>query len=67
MKHKTELRKGLRTVSVDGSAPTGTPITRDGKEVGTLFTQSGDRAIAYLRFDRMGEGMMAGDARILAG
>lgn len=67
MKHKTELRKGLQTVSIDGGAPTGTPITRDGKEVGTLFTQSGDRAIAYLRFDRVGEGMMAGDARVLAG
>ncbi|ABL68843.1 CAF17-like 4Fe-4S cluster assembly/insertion protein YgfZ [Paracoccus denitrificans] len=66
MKHKTELRKGLVTVGIEGAAPVGTPILMaDGREVGTLFTQSGDRAIAYMRFDRMGEGLVAGDARIL--
>jgi len=52
MKHKAELRKGLVTVGIDGSAPTGTAITANGKPAGTLFTQSGDNAIAYLRFDR---------------
>lgn len=62
MKHKTELKKGLATVTVDGEAPAGTAITRDGKTVGTLFTQSGGQAIAYLRFDRAGPGMQAGDA-----
>ncbi|NDW53597.1 folate-binding protein YgfZ [Aliiroseovarius sp. PrR006] len=62
MKHKTELKKGLATVSIEGEAPVGTAITRDGKPVGTLFTQSGDQAIAYLRFDRAGSDMQAGDA-----
>ncbi|WP_424940593.1 YgfZ/GcvT domain-containing protein [Aliiroseovarius sp. S253] len=62
MKHKTELKKGLATVSIEGEAPVGTAITRDGKPVGTLFTQSGGQAIAYLRFDRAGSGMLAGDA-----
>ena len=62
MKHKTELKKGLATVSVEGKAPVGTAITRDGKPVGTMFTQSGGQAIAYLRFDRAGPGMQAGDA-----
>ena len=52
MKHKTELRKGLTTVTIDGTAPIGTPILSGDKEAGTLFTQSGGRAIAYLRFDR---------------
>ncbi|UFS64232.1 folate-binding protein [Paracoccus denitrificans] len=66
MKHKTELRKGLVTVGIEGAAPVGTPILMaDGREAGTLFTQSGDRAIAHMRFDRMGEGLVAGDARIL--
>lgn len=66
MKHKTELRKGLVTVAVEGEAPVGTPITmEDGREAGTLFTQSGGRAIAYLRFDRMGVPLTAGEARIL--
>ncbi|WP_104491299.1 CAF17-like 4Fe-4S cluster assembly/insertion protein YgfZ [Paracoccus denitrificans] len=66
MKHKTELRKGLVTVGIEGAAPVGTPILMaDGREAGTLFTRSGDRAIAHMRFDRMGEGPVAGDARIL--
>lgn len=67
MKHKTELRKGLRQVGVTGSAPVGTPITRAGKPVGTLLTQSGDRALAYLRLDRAGDGMMAEDATVRLG
>ncbi|MBK4215585.1 folate-binding protein YgfZ [Paracoccus caeni] len=66
MKHKTELRKGLARVGIDGEAAPGTPITRDGREVGTVFTRSGNRAIAYVRFDRLGEGMQAGEARITA-
>ena len=64
MKHKTDLRKGLVTVSIDGTAPSGTEITADGKAAGTLFTQSGGHAIAYLRFDRAADPMQAGDARI---
>ena len=64
MKHKTELRKGLTTLRVEGNAPVGTPITRDGRAVGTLFTQSGGRGIAHIRFDRLGDGMEAGDARV---
>jgi folate-binding protein YgfZ len=64
MKHKTELRKGLARVQVDGPAMGGTEITINGKPVGTLHTRSGDAALAYLRFDRAGPGMMAGDARI---
>ncbi|WJS84707.1 folate-binding protein [Paracoccus sp. TOH] len=66
MKHKTELRKGLVTVGIEGAAPVGTPILMPGgREAGTLFTQSGGRAIAHMRFDRMGDGLVAGDARII--
>ena len=64
MKHKTDLRKRFARVLVAGEAPTGTSIMRDGKTVGTLFTQSGGVAIAYLRFDRAGPGMTAGDATV---
>ncbi|MFC4213791.1 YgfZ/GcvT domain-containing protein [Pseudophaeobacter arcticus] len=62
MKHKTELRKGLRQVEISGTAPVGSDITAGGKVVGTLFTQSGGRAIAYLRLDRAKGEMAAGDA-----
>ena len=65
MKHKTELRKGLATVEVDGAAPPGTPlVSEDGREAGTLFTQSGGRGIAYLRFDRATGPLRAGAATV---
>ena len=62
MKHKTELKKGLAQVIITGSAPIGSDITANGKPAGTLFTQSGGRALAHLRFDRAGGEMKAGDA-----
>ena len=64
MKHKTELRKGLTRVRVEGAAPPGTPITVQGRAAGTLFTQAGGRALAHLRFDRAGPDMEAGGARL---
>ncbi|WP_135501400.1 YgfZ/GcvT domain-containing protein [Roseovarius aestuariivivens] len=64
MKHKTELRKGFATVRIDGDAAPGTEITAGGKTAGTLFTRSGDRAIAYLRFDRATGPMQAGQATV---
>ncbi len=64
MKHKTELRKGLTRVRVAGPAGPGTPILREGREVGTLRTRSGDRALAWVRFDRLGPGMTAGEAAV---
>lgn len=66
MKHKTELRKGLLRVRIDGSAPVGTVILSGDKPSGTLFTQSGGYAIAYLRFDRLDGPLTAGSATIFA-
>lgn len=65
MKHKTELRKGLARVRIDGPAAFGDEITAEGKPVGTLFTRAGDHAIAYLRFDRATGPMQAGAARVV--
>jgi folate-binding protein YgfZ len=65
MKHKTELRKGLARVTVEGSAPVGTEILdNEGKPVGTLFTQNGGTGLAFLRFDRAAGVLQAGAARI---
>lgn len=64
MKHKTSLRKGLASVEVDGSAPQGTEIRKGDRQVGTLYTQSGGRGIAYLRFDRAVGDMRAGSATV---
>lgn len=64
MKHKTELQKGLVTVEVEGAAPPGTAIEAGGKAAGTLFTQSGGRALAWLRFGRAAPEMQAGPATV---
>ena len=65
MKHKTELRKGLAHVKIDQNVPIGTQIRADGKDVGTIFSQSTGRAIAFLRFDRVRPQMQAGGANVL--
>lgn len=65
MKHKTELRKGLARVAVDGATEPGTVIVNEvGKEAGTLYSQSGGAGLAYLRFDRAVGEMRAGDATV---
>ena len=65
MKHKTELRKGLIRVAVNGAAPVGTPITdAQGREVGRLFTQSGGFGLAHLRLDRLDGPLLAGTAEV---
>ena len=64
MKHKTDLRKGLVRVRITGAAPIGTPILSGDKPSGTLFTQSGGHALAYLRFDRLDGPLTAGSGQI---
>ncbi|WP_435259280.1 YgfZ/GcvT domain-containing protein [Thioclava sp. FR2] len=66
MKHKTELRKGLVTLGIEGSAPIGTAIlTADGKEAGRLYTQANGKALAHMRFDRMDGDLLADHARLI--
>ena len=64
MKHKTELRKGLALVSIDGDAEAGDEITANGKPAGTLHTVANGKGIAYLRFDRAKGEMIAGEATV---
>ncbi len=65
MKHKAKLRKGLRQVHVTGAAPAGTEIlNRKGQVAGVLHSQSGGLGLAYLRLDRIDDGMRAGDAAV---
>lgn len=64
MKHKTELRKGLVRVRIEGAAPPGTEVLAEGRPAGRLYTQSGGEAIAWLRHDRAGGEMEAGPARL---
>jgi folate-binding protein YgfZ len=64
MKHKTELKKGLRRVAVKGEAAFGAAITADGKPAGTLYTVVGGFGLAHLRFDRAQGEMQAGSATL---
>jgi folate-binding protein YgfZ len=65
MKHKTELRKGLARVKVEGDARSGAEIfAADGKPAGRLHTRAADEALAYLRFDRARGQMRCEDAQI---
>ena len=64
MKHKTELRKGLAQIHVDGPAGPGTNITAGDKVVGHITSRAGDAALAYLRFDRAKGPLAAGDAKV---
>jgi folate-binding protein YgfZ len=64
MKHKTELRKGLVRVRLQGEAAAGTEILAEGKPAGILHSRSGDRALAYLRLDRAAGPMTAGAAQV---
>lgn len=64
MKHKTELRKGLATVVVEGTAAVGSDIVAGEKLAGTLFTQAAGQGLAYLRFDRASDDMRADEATV---
>ncbi|WP_282127341.1 YgfZ/GcvT domain-containing protein [Roseobacter litoralis] len=64
MKHKTELRKGLAQVSITGPAEPGAEITANGKAAGVLQSRAGDKALAYLRYDRATGPMQAGAAEL---
>ncbi|MEO0568283.1 MAG: folate-binding protein [Pseudomonadota bacterium] len=64
MKHKTKLRKGFVTVSLDGEAELGTEIIANGKPAGTIYTQTAKKAIAFLRFDRASEEMDAAGVKV---
>ena len=64
MKHKTELRKGLAKIEISAPVVLGTEISANGKPAGTVFTQSGTHALAYLRYDRARTAMQAGGASV---
>ena len=64
MKHKTQLKKGLALVKLTNCVPLHTAVMSNGKKIGFICSQSGVNAIAYLRYDRIGDRMSAGEANI---
>jgi tRNA-modifying protein YgfZ len=66
MKHKTDLRKGLRRLRLAAPVAPGTEVVAgDGKPAGRIGSVAGLRALAWLRFDRMEE-MAAGGVPVTA-
>jgi len=66
MRHKTEIRKRFLPVELDGDAPeAGSPVLADGKKAGVMGSSAKGRAIALLRFDRIGGAVLtSGEARL---
>ena len=64
MQHKTKLKKGLKTVIIEGVAKVGTEILADGQNAGIIYSQSKGKGIAFLRLDRALPKMNAGNAVI---
>jgi folate-binding protein YgfZ len=67
MQHRGTARRRVVTVIGEGALPaTGTEITSGGKPMGTLGSISGNRGLAILRIDRVGDAIASGTP-ILAG
>ena len=68
-KYRALIKKRLFPVRIEGALPDpGTPVLRDGEEVGELRSGTGDRALAMLRLDAVrgnGPPLTAGGARLL--
>lgn len=66
MRHKTELRKGLVRVAVEGEAPPpgAEVVDADGRPAGVLFTVAGGEGLAHLRHDRAEGPLRAGGAAL---
>lgn len=67
MQHRSTARRRVVIVSAEAPLPaTGTEVTIGGKSIGTLGTVAGDRGLAIVRIDKVGEAMATGQV-ILAG
>jgi folate-binding protein YgfZ len=62
-KYRGLLKRRLAPVQVDGPLPApGTPVLREGVEVGIMRSGQGSRGIALLRLDAMGDALACGGA-----
>ena len=63
MKHRASARRRFLIAEVDGDLPPpGTRLEASGREVGTLATGAGGRALALVRLDRVEEASTAGES-----
>jgi folate-binding protein YgfZ len=64
-KYRALIKKRLMPVEIDGPMPAPeTPVTRDGKEVGTMRSSAADAGLALLRLDALEGELRAGEAKL---
>ena len=62
MEHRGTARTRILPLTLDGPAPAkGTAIRAGAKQIGTMLSSSGDRALGLLRLDRLADAAEAGD------
>jgi len=65
-KYRGLIKRRLFPVRVEGPLPpSGTPVQRDGREVGEIRSGQGDRAIAMLQLEAASGALVAENARII--
>ena len=66
-KYRGLIKRRLFPVKVDGALPApGTPVQRDGKDVGEIRSGQGDRALAMLQLEAARAPLSSGGAKIVA-
>jgi folate-binding protein YgfZ len=66
-KYRGLVKRRLVPVRIDGTAPApGTPITRDGREVGTMRSANGKHGMALLRLEALEDTLTSGTASVTA-
>lgn len=62
MEHRGTARSRILPLTLDGAPPPkGTPIQAGAKQVGTILSSEGNRALGLLRLDRLADAAAAGD------
>jgi len=66
-KYRGLVKRRLVPVRIEGAVPTpGSPITRDGREVGTMRSANGQHGMALLRLEALEGTLTSGDASVTA-
>ena len=64
-KYRGLLKRRLVPVAIDGALPApGTPVLRDGAEIGTMRSGLGQRGLAVIRIDALGFALRCGEAML---
>ena len=63
-KYRGLLKRRLMPVALSGDATSGSPVSRDGAEVGVLRSVAGMQGLALLRLDALEGRLMAGNAEV---